>query len=1142
MQQRNAGDKLETAAAATIFGPYKDVPAPDTAFPSGIQPSISNSSRAPSAGGPAADQPLTSSRGCRNGDDPPRQQPMSPPPLQHPQVPCGGPDKALDRCLSSGGPPPPSRRSLLSPTRPSGPSAGAVAAQCASPPWPRPSPLSIGAAAAATNTGGSNSGPAAPLRSWSASQGQGLFVGDRAGQGVSSRPSSSRLSAGQDNAAGGVGGGGGGSGLGTVVVGRTSSASGGGEGLASSAGDAAATHLPGSTATDDAEYLAPGGGGAAASGGSLSGSLNPLLARPSGVTHQWPHQQFTSVCSRYSACSASVSTAGGGGGGSFTRQGPPAALSPPLQPPPPAAAARPDSAAGSGSGGRRDVPPLPPPSSAMEPGGGARGRSTVTGTLSYSGSRCPSRVTSAKQSAAARRASSASGCHQGEPYGGGAAAAGTAAAAVTSRASEASDAAAGDTAAASISSGSSSNSSGHSSSGGGSAATGGAATSGTNAEIVDRLLGRFVGREALLRNTYVWLDMFAINQHPDAPGSTQANDLSQLHEVVGRSEQTLLVLDRGGLVLTRIWCLYEIWHTVQRKGAEGLRVLAGPLEFSELAHVWGELDVARAQSTFPSDRDRILASIRSTPGSGELDRAIKQALVKSACLDLDSARDAVPRTPHHGQRAFRAAFLLRTAGSGAAALAAAREAADVFCGCRGPAHADTLRALRTVAGCHKDLGAARQAVGLLEQQVIPYVEEAYGPGSTESGALDELGMLYYTLGQYDTAYDTLLTALCRRLRQLMLAAPTAVAAPQLAAALAAGPCAAALAAAAAAAGRGSATAAAAAAGGSVVPPLEPLSGEHLTAALAAVRALVSELQEAEVAAAQRAALTAAPQGSSGGGGGGGGVVLRGDVGSAVELVGLSLHCVGLVQKERAQRCRSAGSGPLLREARELMEASVELLQLSSGESRGLTSLDSRANLAALAMEGGELAAAEGLLRHNLTMTEAVYGREHPHTATAANNLALCLKRQRCSHPDKAAEALVLYRRCLAVCGRTRGESHPETLVVATNLGVLLADQRQWSESERLLTWAVAALPPQLGERHPDVLAAHRRLAEVMELRNKLFESEAMYRLTLQLAEAGPPEARDHGLVLECREGLTRVQDRMEAAAAAQVSPGCCVVS
>ncbi|GIL50307.1 hypothetical protein Vafri_6512 [Volvox africanus] len=781
---------------------------------------------------------------------------------------------------------------------------------------------------------------------------------------------------------------------------------------------------------------------------SFGGSLNPLLARPSFVQHQWPNQQFSSMCSR-SGCS--TSTGGGGGGPSFTRNGLTAVMQLPSQAMAATAAA---TEALRGHHACREKIPLiltgDVSTMLTDTRGTAevQGRSTVTGVLPYRQS--PATMPSGSDQHASRRATSANVFREGSCGNGAAAAAASSA----SRASEASDAFAGDTAAAAAGAGSSSSSSSSrsraSSSGAGSSRSrggtdassgGGDAVPGvavlTNADIVDRLRSRFVGREALLRDTYVWLDIFAINQHPS---EQQANDLAQLQEVVGASEATLLVMDRYGTVLTRIWCLYEIWQTVRQRGSEALCVLAGPLDFEELVHVWGELEVERAQATFPADRDRILADIRAATGSAELNRHIQQALGKSAIRDLEAVRAAAPRTRLHGERAYRAAVLLRTAGSGAVALAAAREAADVFCSCVGHAHPDSLRALRAVAGCHKDLGAARQAVGLLEQQVIPFLEEAYGFGHTESGALDELGMLYYTLGEYDAAYDMLLAALSRRLRQLQLCAANAVAAAQLSAALAAGPCASALLVAAAwGCGGGGVDA-----GVRHLPSLEPLSGEPLAALLAAVRALVSELEVAETEAAERRAMaepmplptsTPLPPGSSGlgvgkaggVGGVGGNVILRGAIRSGVEVVGLSLHSLGLVQRERAQRCRSAESSPLLRDARELMEASVVLLEASSSEARGLSAMDARANLAALAMDGGEYQSAEQLLRENLALTDRVYGKDHPHTATAANNLAMCLKV--CFAPRLAC--VHSWMQCATTWLQTDFHLRPKTLTLKT---------------------------------------------------------------------------------------------------------------
>ncbi|GFR50272.1 hypothetical protein Agub_g12459 [Astrephomene gubernaculifera] len=862
-----------------------------------------------------------------------------------------------------------------------------------------------------------------------------------------------------------------------------------------------------------------------------------------------------------------------------------------------------------------------------------------------------------------------------------------------------------------------------------------------NAELVDGLLARFVGREQLLRETFVWLDIFAINQHPD---TTQAEDLSKLQEVVGSSQATLLVLDGDGQVLTRIWCLYEIWQTVRQRGAKGLRVLAGQLHHTHLARVWGDLEVERAQATVEADHVRILADIRADTGAQQLNQLIKRAIVESACHDHQLARSSASASACHSpaasRAALRAAYLLRLAGRTHEALAAAREAAEGFrdassapgmgqdgaaggaaagtssaasvaadgtvaagnaaaAAATAAAHMETLQALRTVAGCHADLGSLPLAVEILQQQVVPHLdaaEVAYDTTTTAAlpyDALCDLGMLQYRIGQYDMSYMTLLRALYHQLRALHLAAPNAT--PQLVGAVVLPPphagslaAAAATSTATAAAtdaweggrGRGSRSdevvdasdvVACTAAAGPTVVAVAALSEEQLTAAMAAVHSLAAavaaeaeadkERGAGEEGGSSRGAKGSKLQGGSGGGGSSGG--LRRAVEGVGERVGLTLHSLGLVQWERSRRVRgcggssndgAGGSGAgqecgagLARRARQLLEASVELLDVLSSAEGGLTALDARSNLAMMVMEGGELESCERLLRATLALTERVYGSAHPHTATAMNNLALCLKRSR--RAPLLAESVSLYRRCLAVCGRELGEEHPETLAVAVNLGVLLADMRQWSESEALLTRAVACsssllynhqshhhhhhqnLPynasaktyntshlsgntnsnanrpnPHSGSRsdayraasssssqfasftngrsigfgagatagsrgdlggaaaaggygcsgggggllvaggaagpHPDAMAAHRRLAEVLECRNKLFEAEAMFRITLQLAESCPPDTRDHGLVLESLEGLARVQARMEQAVRAQADGGCCTIS
>lgn len=72
-------------------------------------------------------------------------------------------------------------------------------------------------------------------------------------------------------------------------------------------------------------------------------------------------------------------------------------------------------------------------------------------------------------------------------------------------------------------------------------------------ELVEQLKAHF---KAHKEEVFVWLDIFAINQNE---GASQGDDLAQLKEVVEYADQTLMILDKEGSVLTRIWCLFEAW-------------------------------------------------------------------------------------------------------------------------------------------------------------------------------------------------------------------------------------------------------------------------------------------------------------------------------------------------------------------------------------------------------------------------------------------------------------------------------------------------------------------------------------------------------------------------------------------------------
>ncbi|EFJ40045.1 hypothetical protein VOLCADRAFT_100240 [Volvox carteri f. nagariensis] len=137
---------------------------------------------------------------------------------------------------------------------------------------------------------------------------------------------------------------------------------------------------------------------------------------------------------------------------------------------------------------------------------------------------------------------------------------------------------------------------------------------------------------------FVWCDIFAINQHP---GQVQADDLAQLKDCVEASHQTLLCLDDKGLVLTRIWCLYEIWNTILAGGPPKLAVLGYDVNQDAFKEVYITLDVAEAQATVDADRVRILADIAASTGLEHLNQVLKRSLVESTEAEAENALKAL---------------------------------------------------------------------------------------------------------------------------------------------------------------------------------------------------------------------------------------------------------------------------------------------------------------------------------------------------------------------------------------------------------------------------------------------------------------------------------------------------------------------
>jgi len=149
---------------------------------------------------------------------------------------------------------------------------------------------------------------------------------------------------------------------------------------------------------------------------------------------------------------------------------------------------------------------------------------------------------------------------------------------------------------------------------------------------------------------YYFVDYFAVNQH------NQESDLSKLHEVVGKSKVTCLVLTPWykPKPLLRCWCIYEIAKTELFPGTR-LDVAFPPNEIKnfkknffdaekvrEISRMIESVDSKNADASHKPDKEMIEKEIRSNPNLGGFQRVnelcirnLRKWLIDQACEFAD---------------------------------------------------------------------------------------------------------------------------------------------------------------------------------------------------------------------------------------------------------------------------------------------------------------------------------------------------------------------------------------------------------------------------------------------------------------------------------------------------------------------------
>ena len=83
-------------------------------------------------------------------------------------------------------------------------------------------------------------------------------------------------------------------------------------------------------------------------------------------------------------------------------------------------------------------------------------------------------------------------------------------------------------------------------------------------EMIDQMITYCLCSGLKPNETFVWIDAFAINQWTASlSGSTTDDAMSLVEEVIMDAQETLVIIDPSGLILRRMWCLWEVWTTLR---------------------------------------------------------------------------------------------------------------------------------------------------------------------------------------------------------------------------------------------------------------------------------------------------------------------------------------------------------------------------------------------------------------------------------------------------------------------------------------------------------------------------------------------------------------------------------------------------
>ena len=170
-------------------------------------------------------------------------------------------------------------------------------------------------------------------------------------------------------------------------------------------------------------------------------------------------------------------------------------------------------------------------------------------------------------------------------------------------------------------------------------------------ELAEGLIGDLEG--AALDDTFVWLDIFAINQD-DTGGSFSAMEELDggrtLARVIELSRATKVVLDKQDVyALTRLWCLYEIGATPSHK----LHLVTRGFDERDIAQHLQNIDAETALCFSADDRTMIHAEIVVRFGFGSMKRFTEELRLRFLLRPLSYAADITALRHRSSEEVFQ---------------------------------------------------------------------------------------------------------------------------------------------------------------------------------------------------------------------------------------------------------------------------------------------------------------------------------------------------------------------------------------------------------------------------------------------------------------------------------------------------------